>query len=171
MSFFQKITGYTSIVIYGSVVAPSTEDPTIQESSPTLTATVTQPKAEESTQSKPPETGISATVEQKEEYVNRTILLQIINQTEDLKTKLDKLRTSSRTVLNYYSSINDIENVEKWVNVVTLFNQAIDDIEKTQNYIEGVKDSATKENSGTIKSMITDVLKTLDKIIKIIKNN
>ena len=166
-----KATGYTSIVIQATVASPSnasTQEP------PTLTATVEQPKAEKPTQSKTPETGISATVEQKEEkkeYVNQTILLQVINQTENLKVKLDKLRTSSRTVLNYYSSINDTDNVEKWINVVVLFNQALDDAEKIQDYTEDVKDSATKENVDVIKTIINSTRETLNKIVKLIKSD
>ncbi len=166
-----KATGYTSIVIQATVVSPTSVS---TQENPTLTATVTQPKAEEPTQSKTPETGISATVEQKEEkkeYVNQTILLQVINQTENLKVKLDKLRTSSRTVLNYYSSINDTDNVEKWINVVVLFNQALDDAEKIQDYTEDVKDSATKENVDVIKTIINSTRETLNKIVKLIKSD
>ena len=172
MPFFQKITGYTSIVIYGTVVSPQAN--ATQE--PTLTATVTQPQKEEPVQQtnlvSQPE--LSATVEpsqeNKEQYFNETILSQLINQTEDLKVKLDKLRTSSRAVLNYYSSVNDTKNVEKWINVVTLFNQALSNLEDTQNYTENVKSSATKENVNIIKDMIGDIRLTLDKIVKLIKS-
>lgn len=167
--FLQKITGYASIVIYGTVIAPQTNASTL-ENGTTLTATVAQPQKEETeTQTNISQTSISSTPEPQERYVNQTILLQVINQTETLKIKLDKLRTSSRDILEYYSSINDTKNAETWVNVIVHFNQALDDLEKVQTYAEDVKDSATKENVNTIKGMIGDVLKTLDKIVKLIK--
>ena len=97
-------------------------------------------------------------------------MLQLINQTEILQTRLNELRTSSLTVLDYYSSINDTNNVEKWINIVTLFNQALDDLENIQNYTESVKDSATKENIDTIKGMIGDLLKTLEKIVELVRS-
>jgi len=172
--FFQKITGYTSIVIYGSVMAPQTNAST-PENGTTLIATVAQPQKQETeTQaSVTSQTSISSTIEPQEqkEYVNQTVLLQVINQTKTLKAELDKLRTSSRDVLYYYSSINDTKNAEKWVNVIVLFNQALDELEKIQMYTENVREYATKENVNTIKSMVGDVLETLDKIVKLIKSS
>lgn len=168
--FLQKITGYASVVIYGTVIAPQTNAST-PENGTTLTATVAQPQKEETeTQTNiTSQTSISSTAEPQERYVNQTILSQVINQTETLKIKLDKIRTSSRDILEYYSSINDTKNAETWVNVIVHFNQALDDLEKVQTYAEDVKDSATKEDVGIIKGMIGGVLKTLDKIVKLIK--
>lgn len=171
-SIFQKITGYTSIVIYGTVVAPQSSTPTQQENgSTTLTATVTQPQESPAQISTPEATVSSADSRKTEKYINQTVLSQVINQTEILKVRLDKLRSSSIELLNYYSSINDTQNTEKWISVVTLFNQALDDLEDIQKYAESVEDSATKENVDTIKSMINDVLKTLDKIVRLVRNN
>lgn len=172
-SFFQKITGYTTIVIYGTVEAPQTNISIPQEN--TLTATVKQPQKEESgKQVSTTETHlvISETVEPQEQkqYVNQTLLLQVIKQTEDLKIKLDNLRTSSRNVLKHYSSINNTKNTEKWINVIVLFNQAVAELEDIQTYAETTKDSATKENVTIIKDMITDVIKTTNKIVKLIKD-
>jgi len=167
--FFQKITGYTSIVLYGTVESPQAN--TGQEN--TLAATVQQPQKEEPTQIQSQETSQTTAVvepkQEKKDYVNQTILFRVINQTEELQGKLKKLRTSSLTVLDFYSSVNDTTNVEKWVNIVTLFNQALDDLKDIQNYTESVKDSATKENVSVIKGVIIDVLKILYKILELIK--
>lgn len=167
-SLLTKITGYTSIVIYGTVESPQTS---AQTNDTTLTATVQSQI--ESPQVSPTES-YTATVttsesQEQKQYVNKTLILQVINQTESLKVKLDELRTSSREVLEYYSSINDTKNVEKWVNIVVLFNQALDDVEKIQNYTASVKDSVTKESVDVIKDMINNTRETLNKIVKLIK--
>lgn len=170
MPFFQKITGYTTIVLYGTVESPQTNATSTQETT-TLTATIVQPKKEEPAQVSASET--TATVEPKNEtkqYTDQTILLNVINQTENLIVKLDKLRTSSRDILDYYSFVNDTENVDKWINIIVHFNQALDDLEDIRLYSEGVKNSATKEDVNTIKAMIGEVLKTTNKIIKLIKS-
>lgn len=173
-SFFQKITGYTSIVLYGTVISPQA-NASSQAGETTLTATVAQPQKQEAEPqtNASTQTTVSTAVEQQEQkqYFNQTILLEVINQTENLKEKLDKLRSSSRDVLKYFSSINDTKNIEKWINAVTFFNQAVSDLEYIQTYTEGVKDSATKEDAKIIKDMISDVLKTLGKIVKLIRSN
>lgn len=167
---FDKITGYTTIVIEATVTSPTGN--TQENNATTLTASVSQPQKETEQVSTSPQTIVSTVepVQEKKEYINQTVLLKVINQTESLRTQVDKLRTSSRDVLNYYSSVNDTENAGKWINVVTLFNQALDDLEDIHTYTESVKDSATQQNVSNIKVMISDVLKTLGKITKLIKN-
>ncbi len=171
MSLFQKITGYVTIVLYGTVESPQTNAASTQETT-TLTATVTQPQKEETPQITASET--VATVKPKNEskqYSDQTILLNVINQTENLIVKLDKLRTSSRDILGYYSSINDTVNSEKWVNVIVHFNQAVDDLSDIRLYAKTVKDSATQEDINVIKEMIADVSKTLEKIMKLVRTD
>lgn len=169
-SFFQKITGYTSIIIQATVESP--QDNTAKQETTTLTATVTQPQKEEVPQVTSSGT-TSVTIEPRNEskqHVNPTILSQVVNQTESLIDKLDKLRASSRDILGYYSSINDTVNIEKWVNVIVHFNQAIDDLEDIRLYAKTVKDSATKEDVDTIKTMIADAMKVLDNIMRLIRS-
>jgi len=168
-SLLTKITGYASIVIYGTVESPQAS---AQANDTTLTATV-QPETESPqvipTESYTATVATSGQQEEQKQYVNKTLMLQVINQTENLKVKLDGLRTSSREILEYYSSINDTENVEKWINIVVLFNQALGGVEEIQDYAKDVKDSATKESVDVIKGMINNTRKTLNKVVELIK--
>jgi len=169
LPFLQKITGYTSIVIYGTVESPQAN--TGQEN--TLVATVQQPQKEEPAQTQSQETPQTTAVvepkQEKKDYVNQTILLQVANQTKGLIIKLDKFRASSRDILEYYSSINDTKNSEKWINVIVNFNQAIDGLEDIRLYAVTVKDSATKEDGDVIKAMIAEAMETLDKILGLVR--
>ena len=169
---FQKITGYTSIIIQATVEPPPASPTAAGDT--TLTATVAQPQQEE-----PAQTTQSATVAQTaspiaepapKQYIDSAILVKIVNQTEKLKIDLDGLRSSSREVLNHYSSVDDTKNVEKWVNVIVHFNQVLLELENIQTYAETVKDSATQEDIGVIKEMVADVIKTTNKIGKLIKS-
>ena len=100
--------------------------------------------------------------------VDKTVLLGILIQIETMKTSFMSLNNSAAGLLDYYTSINDIPNIEKWTNVTALFGDAIGGINDMKTYINTVKDAPTQSDIAVIKNKIGGVLAIVDKIVEAI---
>lgn len=100
--------------------------------------------------------------------VDKTVLLGILIQIETMKTSFMSLNNSAAGLLDYYTSINDIPNIEKWTNVTALFGDAIGGINDMKTYINTVKDAPTQADITVIKNKIGGVLAIVDKIVEAI---
>ena len=87
---------------------------------------------------------------------------------EIMKTSFMSLNISAAGLLDYYTSINDIPNIEKWSNVTALFGDAIGSINDMETYINTVKDAPTQSDIAVIKNKIGGVLAIVDKIVEAI---
>jgi hypothetical protein len=60
----------------------------------------------------------------KKKEVTQDELLEIVMGLEDLKTKFDKLQKDAISLANYYRSIGDVNNTQKFENVASMFGGA-----------------------------------------------
>jgi len=100
--------------------------------------------------------------------LDKTTLVQILIQIETLRAQLESLKIASQSLLNYYVSINDTKNIQKWSNVINLFDQGITNLENIKNYIRTIKEVPTQNDITQIKNQIGNSLTIIDKILDVI---
>jgi len=100
--------------------------------------------------------------------VDKTVLLGLLIQMETMKTSFASMNSSATALLDYYNSINDTLNAERWSNITVLLGNAITAIDDIESYINTVKDAPTQADIDVIRNKIGDILIIVDKMIEVI---
>ena len=115
-----------------------------------------------------PATQPTTTAPPQSAQIDKTVLVTILIQIETLKTKFDNLKLASQGISNYYISVNDTQNSEKWNNVVALFSSGITNLDSIKDYIRSVKESPTQTDVIQIREKIRNVMLIVDSIVNVI---
>jgi len=100
--------------------------------------------------------------------VDKTTLLEVLVQAEQLRIRFDYLKRQTEQLADYYDSIGDTTNYRTWYKATSLFGQSIDGVDTIKNHIKMVKEQPTQVDVENIKTELETVIKNIDQIIETI---
>jgi len=101
----------------------------------------------------------------KKDSVDKTKLLEILMQLEQLKIKFSSLKTTALSIAEYYDSIGNEAKTNCWREVSLGFDALILKLNSITSFIGEVKENPTKDDITKIKEDIAEIRESIDKII------